>query len=563
MKNAIKVLIPLAGGSGTPTTTYTIVYQPNEVISSDVKVRNDNPTTSYTDYVTHGRFGAIIFRSYLKFDLSYIPADSTVSSAAIALTCLDGSVANDTVRFYRIKAAWIEAQATWNNRITGTAWQTAGCDGENDREQTEIGTMSRLTTDADGTVKTITLPVSAVQGWIDGTFTNNGLMMKGDNETSNSSGNIYASVAATSTKRPKITITFTTPTVDYLSRAITWIKAAQDVIAVAGGVVNYYEVGSGWSGSDYKEVTGYTLSTMFDRYHVTGDADLLSRATVMANWLLTVQDVAGSWDDNVFDTGMIILGLCRAYDELSTAGYLTAAVAAGEWLLSIQEVNGSWITSTTDSKVHTYDARVAWGLLRLWQLTNDIDYKNAAILNLEWVLTQQNLAGWFASCGINAAQDAAPLTHTLSYTARGLLESGLILNDTDYINAAILTADAYLAIQKPDGSLGGGNFSNAWAATNEECLTGLAQAVILWWKLYNHTSDAKYKTAALLAGVFLKLRQGTDITDAGIYGGLWGSWPTTGAYNANRLLSWATKFLADALYMESVDGNAPAGYVNA
>lgn len=554
--------IPLGGGVATEEVVVELPLVSSDGI--DTRIISTAPDTNYgtVNVISHGYYGSSAYRLLLKFDVSSIPPNAQIVSAVLSLACLDASASNDTVRFYPVKVPWIESEVTWNSRITGTAWQTAGCSGANDRETVEIASISRLTSDTLGKSKSVVIPASLVQGWVTNPNSNYGLLGKGDNESTNSSGNICSSDHATEVYRPRLSVTYTVPAgsgTNYISRAITWLKVAQDANA-AGGVSHWYTIGTGWYNQDYKEVSGYIINTLFDRYHATGEADLRTRAIALADWELTVQTVNAGWDANVFDTGQVILGLCRAYDETGTAGYKTSAITAGNWLLSFQEVDGSWIQNTYTTKVHTYDARVAWGLLRLWQITGDVSYKNAAIANLEWVLLQQNGAGWFANCGMFAAEDAAPLTHTISYTVRGLLEAGLILGNTDYLNAAKLTMDAFIGFQLADGRWGGGNFSSTWAATNGECLTGLAQMSICLWKYYNYSGTITYKTAAVSANRFLKLRQGVSV-DTGIDGGLAGSYPIGGAYHPNTVLSWATKFLADALYLETTNGEH-SGKVN-
>ena len=307
-----------------------------------------------------------------------------------------------------------------------------------------------------------------------------------------------------------------------------------------------------WSPDLHIEVTGYVLETLFDYADATGDADSRTRAIAMADWVLTQQQAPGSFNSLVFDTGMDLHGLIRAYQETADADYLNAAIDAGNWLVSEQEVDGSWLT---DSGIpHAYHSRVAWSLLRLWQETADLDYKNAAIANLEWVLLQQNAVGWFANGDESAGNNDHPLTHFITYTARGLWESGIILGDNDYINAAKLTMDNYLTVVQANGSLGGGRFHNDWTVHSiAECLTGSAQTSGMWLKLYDYYGTAAYLTAAHNMNLYLMSIQGFS-DNVGVNGGLHGSDPVGGAYMPNYVLSWATKFLADALYYEALYG---------
>jgi hypothetical protein len=37
--------------------------------------------------------------------------------------------AGNTMRLYRLTQGWVEDQATWNERATGSTWGVAGADG--------------------------------------------------------------------------------------------------------------------------------------------------------------------------------------------------------------------------------------------------------------------------------------------------------------------------------------------------------------------------------------------------------------------------------------------------
>jgi hypothetical protein len=337
-----------------------------------------------------------------------------------------------------------------------------------------------------------------------------------------------------------------------IADGVQWLKAAQDANPLAG-ISHYYTVGTGWSSAEYKEVTGYIIQTMLDIYSYLSDTDLYTRALAAADWEVSVQHASGYWD-YVFDTGQVLLGLCKAYEVAGTAAYLTSIVKAADYLVSVQDAGGYWVTQEFGSVRHAHQSRVAWGLLRAWQITGTAGYRTSAIACLDWVLTQQTANGWYHNCNLSTtADETSPLTHTLSYTAQGLLESGLILSDTDYIDAAIKTADSYLTVVAADGGLTGGRYTASWVvASTDECLTGSAQIADVWWKLYHYgaANAAAYRTAAINMNNHLRNLQGISETLWGIQGGIAGSDPLSGAYMQNNYLSWACKFFLDTLYDE-------------
>lgn len=89
---------------------------------------------------------------------------------------------NRTIRAYRVKRAWVENQCTWNIYATGNNWGTAGCSNTtSDRDSTAIGTRAYSASEAAG-YKDFTLTASLVQGWLDETFANNGIILISDSE---------------------------------------------------------------------------------------------------------------------------------------------------------------------------------------------------------------------------------------------------------------------------------------------------------------------------------------------------------------------------------------------
>ena len=345
-----------------------------------------------------------------------------------------------------------------------------------------------------------------------------------------------------------------------IGKAITWIEHGQD--AISGGVSYYYDTsGPGWYPQGYPEVSGYILPTLYDTAtanntsNPTYAAQLRTRAQQIANWELTVQSADGSWT-YVFDTGQIIEGLARAYQETGNSSYLTAAEQGANWLVSVQAADGTWPTDY-GGFAHAYHARVARALLKLWQVDGNNTYMTAATKNLNWVLTQQQANGWFNNNGIGStSENSAPLTHTIAYTMEGLFDSGVILNNTTYITAAKKTADALLAVQLAGGMLSGGNYDSNWNATNvNQVLTGDAQTAMMWLKFYNYSvsqgsPNSTYLNAAAKMNQYLMTVQGNSV-NTGIDGGLAGSDPLNGPYETNLILSWATKFFVDDLNLEA------------
>jgi len=349
------------------------------------------------------------------------------------------------------------------------------------------------------------------------------------------------------------------PASTFINNALGWEAAAQDANP-NGGVAYWYQVNTlSWANQDYFEVTGYTIPTMYDAAAATSDpvqaANLRSRAAQMANFEVNAQSADGSWGA-IFDTGQVVDGLVRAYRETNNVQYLNSATRAASFLISKQSGDGSW-PSDFGGFAKAYDARVARSLVLLWQVTGTTSYQTAAIKNLNWVVGQQSSNGWFQSNGINStAENSGPLTHTIAYTMEGLLDSGIILSNSTYINAAKKAADALLARQLATGQLSGGTYRSDWTpGTQQQCVTGDAQTALVWLKYYQYTvnigsPNPQYLTAARKLNQYLVGVQGTS-SNPGINGGMAGSDPLVGFYRANEILSWATKFFIDSLLLQT------------
>ena len=113
-------------------------------------------------------------RVLLQFDVAPIPSGAVVSSATLLMNASqNGGALNLNV--YRLTSAWVEGSASgtagaasWNERLTGSNWTTAGGDYSN-------GIQATLNSGATGihqwNVTTL------VQGWAQGTFANQGLVL--------------------------------------------------------------------------------------------------------------------------------------------------------------------------------------------------------------------------------------------------------------------------------------------------------------------------------------------------------------------------------------------------
>jgi uncharacterized protein YyaL (SSP411 family) len=379
----------------------------------------------------------------------------------------------------------------------------------------------------------------------------------------------YLSLASRDVVHGYLAVPRRTP-VDYttaLNGAIDWICRAQDASG-DGGVARSYTLAyhrsikrSGWTPS-YPETTGYIIPTMFDYARRTQRDDLFARAVRMTDWETDIQmpngAVKGGTVDApstpaVFNTGQVLFGWVRAFEETRKQRYLDAAVRASDFLVSVQDPDGAWrkaLGGFASSAIasYTYNTRTAWGLYLVGVATGSHVYKDSAMRNIDFALTEQQPNGWLRN---NCLYDRErPLVHTIAYSLRGILEIGMAAREERYIAAARRGADQLLQKQREDGSLAG-RYDAQWEPTvTYSCLTGNAQMGTVWARLFHLTGEAKYLEGLTRVNEYLRRVQWHGTGNPGLDGGISGSFPLHGRYNKFQVLNWAAKFFADSLMFE-------------
>lgn len=349
----------------------------------------------------------------------------------------------------------------------------------------------------------------------------------------------------------------------HLDAVMAWLCRAQDVTKKDGmrddGVAQTFLVRSRRWAASYPETTGYIIPTFYRYWHVTGRDDIRQRAVRMADWECAVQHgsggvLAGALGDSdvptVFNTGQVLFGWVRAFEEEGAERYREAAARAAAWLCDVQDADGCWrqfSSPFTKARVNLYNTRSAWGVLRAHEITGEQRFLDAARRNVDWALAQQHPNGWFPNNCLY--DDTQPYTHTIAYAMRGVMEIGAYLKDERYLKAAIKVGDAMLAAQPASGFLPG-RFDKDWRPTVRwSCLTGVAQLAINWARLYQITGEDKYRQATRRGNGFLKTTQKLA-GDPDELGGIKGSHPIDGLYHPWQYPNWAAKFFADALMLE-------------
>jgi hypothetical protein len=227
------------------------------------------------------------------------------------------------------------------------------------------------------------------------------------------------------------------PAVDPGSEAVLhavlgWLCSAQDHSSSAdGGVARDYSLVKGWA-SSYPETTGYIIPTFIQYARRAESEKIRERARRMTDWLVRIQlpsgGIQGGKIDSspvvpvTFNTGQVLLGLTAAEKEFG--GYRSAMRRAADWLVETQDADGCWRrypTPFASAGEKEYETHVAWGLFEASRIDSDRGYGDAALANIRWALSSQGPDGWFSKCCLD--DPARPLTHTIAYALRGVLEA--------------------------------------------------------------------------------------------------------------------------------------------
>lgn len=350
---------------------------------------------------------------------------------------------------------------------------------------------------------------------------------------------------------------------EHLTAAESWLKRAHDRQEHGGddGVSYGYSVRGGWRPS-YRETSGYICTTFFNLARNRQDQDFFQRAVRIAQWLVRIQNPDGSIanprygkEGIVFDTGQVLFGLVRAYEETRRTEFKQAAERAAAWLVRIADNQGLWTRNEHLNTAHVYNTRSAWALLRMNEVEYHPERERIARANLDWAVREQQASGFFDNCAF--VKGTAPFTHTIAYATRGLLESGLLLKDDAYINSARRCAEAAMHHLGADGFIPGQISVEGQAAARYNCVTGNCQFAISWFILFNLTGHEPFRRAAVQALDYVMTTQDIDTTDFDIRGAIRGSFPIWGRYAPFSFPNWPSKFFVDAMWLRQQVGEHP------
>jgi hypothetical protein len=151
----------------------------------------------------------------VKFDVSSVPAGSTINSATLHLYVTQKQsqlLGDQAVRVHPVTSAWNESQVTWVRR-TSSNWPSPGGAYGSSIASVQFSSMSS------GAWVTFSIPAGTVQSWVDGPSSNCGLIIKLDPDSDPGTGSsakfnivkFASSENASSSLRPKFEVTYSPP----------------------------------------------------------------------------------------------------------------------------------------------------------------------------------------------------------------------------------------------------------------------------------------------------------------------------------------------------------------
>ena len=340
---------------------------------------------------------------------------------------------------------------------------------------------------------------------------------------------------------------------------LDWLCRAQDMSPGRdGGVSGFYTLGWGWSAS-YPETTGYIVCSFIDQGLKRCDDSLLDRARLMLDWLVKIQFPEGGFQSGLidtarpvpvtFNTGQILLGLARG-TEVFGDRYRDAMARAADWLVETQDADGCWrraLTPLAAPGEKAYETHVSWGLFEAARISGRRSWGEAGLRQVRWAVGKLQPNGWMADCCLSDPE--APLTHTLGYALKGIVEAYRFSNDRFFLEAAVRLADGLATCIGQDGYLAG-RLRRDWSpAVDWACVTGSSQIAWSLMFLGKNAERAGYQVLARKLNQFV--RRTIPVTgDINMVGGIRGSCPFDGEYVPLGFPNWAAKFTLDANQFE-------------
>ncbi|MBU2103099.1 MAG: glycoside hydrolase family 88 protein, partial [Candidatus Omnitrophica bacterium] len=214
------------------------------------------------------------------------------------------------------------------------------------------------------------------------------------------------------------------------TQVASWLQNS-GIQSAGGGFYSWFDAGLASYSYLYSEITGYGISTLLFLYDIQKDTAQLKKAKRAAQWIKDVamhpcggirtrlhahdasaDKVYSFAEENIFsfDTGMVLYGVINLYRVTQDSQYLVMAKTIADFLIgTMQQEDGSLapiynarnnaLFVATEPKWSnqpaSFHAKVALGLVDLFEVTGDKKYYGAAARLCTYALTTQEAGGRF------------------------------------------------------------------------------------------------------------------------------------------------------------------------
>lgn len=312
------------------------------------------------------------------------------------------------------------------------------------------------------------------------------------------------------------------------------IRVSEDEApAMQGGYGNLVDGRTGRSPLLYCEITGYAAQFWLREQgsealeYAVAAGDCLLRAQIVATdsglcggfpYGLTRPDGRAIPAYFSFDAGVCAAALTDLAVRTGMPRFAEGARRAGAFLHLMQRADGSFTAVQIAQPDHPALPRLegwfgdgcslhgknAIAFLKLWRLTGQAHWRDAARRTFDWVCELQGPRGEFPE----RARGPESMSHTHCYATEGLLYAGLVLGEDRYLTAGIRGAEWLRGAQRRDGALHR-NYLTARAGLPRAASQSLlhvgpvAQAARIWWVAAWLTPGRPWAEAAARALRFL------------------------------------------------------------
>jgi len=324
----------------------------------------------------------------------------------------------------------------------------------------------------------------------------------------------------------------------------------------------------GWS-LPYPETTGYILVTLYDLLndgHYRED-EINGCIKSSISWLLNLQLEIGAFPGghgkypnnfrlnsidyifnrkrksmpSIFNTGQILRGLVRAYEDKETEILYISIKHATNYLCDSINNDGSWKNDAyAGQSSPSYFSYIAKPILDSSNILQNEKSRELVLKSLYRIIEKSNNTNDFIKSMSFPRQEIIH-THTLSYTIQGLLEcldfyNNDIKNKTMQISNKIISK--LLKFNNDKGFIPGGVYGDFRPDLSYSCLTGNCQIGLILLEMNDISKNQYYFDCA-------KNILDYTINNQSKNGSIAGSYPFWGKYMSMRNPNWAVKYYLD------------------